>query len=119
MRNYPAFKKHRFLKALAIVTVAGAVAYSVGVIKPYLDARSIGFSSCNVYYVNGSDFVRITDPSHGVYTVGETEREVFSFSYDRGTYFCQCDGTTWKMRLANPSDILDLRSGTYLWGTAI
>ena len=119
MTERKAFKRHRFLKVLAIVTVTGAFLFCLGAIKPYVEARNLPFESCPVYFVNGSDFVRITDSSHGVYSVGEYGRESFSFTYDRGTYLCDNGETTWKMRLATSNDMLDLRTETWLWGTSI
>ena len=113
------FKRHRFLKVLAIVLVAGALAYTVGVIKPFVDARGIAFESCPVYYVSGRDFVRIVDSSSGIYSVGDYERENFSFAYDRGTYACSNGQETWKMRLTGEGNIYDLRSSVWLWGTEI
>ena len=119
MTERSAFKRHRVLKVLAVILMAGAFVYCLGAIKPFVDARNMSFEDCPVYFVNGGDFVRITDSGHGIYSVGDAERDLFSFTYDRGTYFCQCDGQSWKMRFANENDIFDLRSGTYLWGTAI
>lgn len=119
MNERAAFKRHRFLKVLAIVTVAGALCYCVGAIKPFVDARNVPFESALVYYVNGSDFVRILDSSSGVYYVSGSERESFHFLYNQGNYSCSYEGKEWNMRLVSNRNLLDLRSGVYLWGTEV
>lgn len=119
MNERAAFRRHRFLKVLAIFLVAGALCYCVGAIKPFVDARNIPFESTLAYYVNGSDFVRILDSSSGVYYVSGSERESFHFVYNQGSYSCSSAIGKWDMRLVSNRNLLDLRSGVYLWGTDI
>ena len=115
---FPAFRKHRFLKVLAVVLTVGALAYALEAIIPFVKARGQAFEDCCVYYISGSDFIRITDTSHGVYSVGET-REVFSFKYSLGSYACFSEYGNWDMRLVDASDLIDLRSNQWFWGSEI
>lgn len=116
--TYPAFRKHRFLKVLAVVAIVGALAYSLEAIIPFVKARGQAFEDCHAYYISGSDFIRITDNSHGVYSVGEA-REVFSFKYNLGSYACSSEYGDWDMRLVDSNNLIDLRSNQWFWGSEI
>lgn len=115
---FPAFRRHRLLKVLAVVLAVGAFAYAKEIIVPFVEARSKPFEECFVYYISGSDFIRITDSNHGVYSVSDG-RESFEFNYKLGTYFCKSGEAEWKMRLTDDSNLYDQRSSQWFWGSAI
>ena len=115
---FPVFKRRRFLKVAALILGVAALDYVLEIVVPFVQARGIAFENAYVYYVCGSDFIRVTDSSHGVYSVAEY-RESFSFSYSLGTYFCNAEGRDWDMRLVDESNLYDERSNQWFWGTSI
>ena len=115
---FPVYKKHRFLKVVAFVLGVAALAYVFEIVVPFVKARGTAFEEAYVYYISGSDFIRVTDSEHGIYSVSEY-RESFIFSYNLGTYFCKSEGNEWKMRLVGDGNLYDERSNQWFWGSNI